>query len=370
MSKSIDQQVAALLDRAIVIDGHCDILMPMSDGKMNVAERVKVPDPNTWQAPPGLVDEMAIRFGFNPHTLYFGCMGQYDIPRWREGGINTQLCAIFLEDKKLIAPFKHAMKMVRTFHQAIDANPELQLCLSAADIRQAKTQGKIGWVLTFEGCEALGGDVSMLDIFYRLGLRSVSLTHTRRNIFADGCWAADKQGGLTPLGKRLVQRLIDLKIVIDLVHIGEVGYWEILEMTNQPLILSHSTPTMFASTRPGDKDVFDGKVPRPRLEMPRDRDMLEALAKQGGVLGMIWILYRSLDEAVKDIETALEVLGPNFIGLGSDLFGPQFNTPGLEAISKLPNLLAALLKRGHSEEMLIKFLGQNYLRVFETVWGE
>jgi microsomal dipeptidase-like Zn-dependent dipeptidase len=111
-----------------------------------------------------------------------------------------------------------------------------------------------------------------------------------------------------------------------------------------------------------------GKLPRPCLELPRDKEMLERLAKNGGVLGMIWILYRNLDAAIEDIETALDIMGPDHIGLGSDLYGHQLATPGLEDISKLPTLLGGLIARGHSDDTLLKFLGGNYLRVFEEVW--
>lgn len=366
----LDLKVQDLLRQAHVIDGHSDILIPLTEGKVNIAERTIIPDLENWEAPLGLEKPALTKFGFKPHTIYFGCMGQYDIPRWKDGGINTQLCAIFLDDSKLDAPFKKGMEMAYTFHRTIEENEELMHCLTAADIRKAKANNKIGWVLTFEGCEALGGDVRMLDLYYQLGVRAASLTHTRRNIFADGCWGADKQGGLTPLGRQLIQRMQELRIVIDLVHIGEPGFWEIMDMAEYPLILSHSTPTMFASTLKEEQDVMNGKVPRPRLELPRDKAMMEAIAKNGGVLGMIWILYKSVDSAVSDIETALEIMGPDHIGLGSDLYGQQLATPGLEDISKLPKLVKALIKRGHSDETIIQFLGQNYLRVFEQVWGE
>jgi membrane dipeptidase len=365
----IDTKVQDLLRQATVIDGHSDILIPLAEGKMDISEKVLIPDLKEWEAPLGLENPALTQFGFLPHTIYFGCMGQYDIPRWQEGGIDTQLCAIYLDDSKLDAPFKKGMEMVYAFHKAIEENDQLVHCLTAADIQKAKTEGKIGWVLTFEGCEALGGDIRMLDLYHQLGLRAASLTHTRRNIYADGCWAADQQGGLSPLGRRLIQRMQELRIVIDLVHIGETGFWEIMDMAKQPLILSHSTPTMFPSTLKEEQDIMNGKVPRPRLELPRDKAMLEAIVKNGGVLGMIWVLYKSLDAAVRDIETALEIMGPDHIGLGSDLYGQQLSTPGLEDISKLPNLVKALVERGHSDEFLIQFLGKNYLRVFEQVWG-
>lgn len=369
LSDKTSAKIKELLQEAVVIDGHSDVLIPLTEDKMDIADRVKIPDAQSWQAPPGLENTPLVQFGLDPHTAYFGCMGQYDIPRWRAGGINTQLCAVYLDDNKLDVPFKKGMEMVYTFHKTVEANDDLVHCLTAQDIREAKADGKIGWVLTFEGCESLGADYRMIDLYHKLGLRAASLTHTRRNIFAEGCWGADKQGGITPLGRKLVQRLLDLNIVIDLVHIGKEAYWEILDMADQPVILSHSTPTMFDSTLEEDQDVMGGKLPRPGLELPRDRAMLEALAKNGGVLGMIWILYRDMGDAVRDFETALAVMGPDHIGLGSDLYGHQLATPGLEDISKLPNLLGALIERGHSDETLLKFLGGNYLRVFEKVWG-
>ena len=220
----ISQKVKELHQRAIIIDGHSDILIPMTEGKMNIAEKVQVPDLKTWEAPPGLDNSPLVKFGFSPHTIYFGCTGQYDIPRWQEAGISNQLCAIYLDDSKLKYPLQAGLEMAYTFHQAIEANEDLMLCTTARDIRQANKEGKIGLTLSFEGCEALGADIRMLDIYYKLGLRSASLTHTRRNIYADGCRDAEQQGGLTALGKQLIQRMLELNIVIDPVHIGEKGY--------------------------------------------------------------------------------------------------------------------------------------------------
>jgi len=367
-SSNIEIRVRNLLDQSIVIDGHSDILIPVTAGKMNIAKRIEIPSLNEWKAPPGLDKSPLVDLGFNPHTIYFGCMGQYDIPRWKEGGINSQLCAIYLEEDKLDAPFKKGMEMVYNFHKMIAENDDLVLCTSVQEIRAAKSKGKIGCILSFEGCEALGEDIRMMDLYHQLGLKVVSLTHTKSNIFSEGCLGINKQGGLSPIGVKLVNRLQELDIVIDLVHIGKQAFFEVLELAKNPVILSHSTPTMFSSSLEEDI-VLEGVVSRPRLEIPRDKKMLEALAENGGVLGLIWILYKDIDAAVEDIETALNVMGSDHIGLGSDLYGHQFATPGLEDISKLPNLLKALIKRGHSDDTLQKFLGGNYLRVFKEVWG-
>ncbi|MYB05426.1 MAG: hypothetical protein F4Y24_03630 [Gemmatimonadetes bacterium] len=354
--------------RAIVVDGHSDILIPITEGKMSLGDRVEVPGLD-WEPPPGLEHNPLVRFGMGAHTVWFGPMGQYDLPRWREGGVTAQLCAIYLDDDWLRDPVRRGMEMVWNLHEQVDRHDDLVLATTVGDIRRAKAEGRVALVLTFEGCEALGTDPRFLDLYYRLGLRSGSLTHTRRNIFADGCWAADRRGGLTTLGKEVVRRMDALGIVIDLVHIGEVGFSEILELTRNPVILSHTTPTMFPDTAPEAQDLLDGKLPRPRLELPRDRWMLDALAANGGVLGLIHVAHRDLDSVVRDIETALDVMGPDHIGLGSDHYGREMAPTGLEDISKVPRLTEALAARGHSDEVILKFLGENYLRVFEEVWG-
>jgi membrane dipeptidase len=359
---------ADLHRRAIVVDAHSDILLAVTEGKMSLADRVEVPDLD-WVPPPGLDRSPLVKFGMGPHTVWFGCMGQYDLPRWKEGGITAQLCAIYLDDVWLRDPFQRGMEMVWHFHDQIARTDGLVLATTVRDIRRAKEEGKVALVLTFEGADPIGNDPRLLDLYHRLGLRAVSLTHTRRNVFADGCWAADRRGGLSPLGRQVIERLDRLRIVIDLVHIGEVGYFEILDMTERPVILSHSTSTMFPDTSPEAQDLVGGKLPRPRLELPRDRPMLDALARNGGVLGVIHFAHRDIDGVVRDIETALDVMGPDHVGLGSDHYGLEFAPKGLEDISRVPRLTDLLASRGHSDEVILKFLGGNYLRVFETVWG-
>lgn len=362
-------RAADLHRRAIVVDGHSDILIPVTEGKMSLGDRVEVPDLD-WEAPPGLENNPLVRFGMGAHTVWFGPMGQYDLPRWREGGVTAQLCAIYLDDDWLRDPVRRGMEMVWNLHDQVGRHDDLVLATTAGDIRRAWDEGTVALVLTFEGCEPLGNDPRFLDLYYHLGLRSASLTHTRRNVFADGCWAADRRGGLTGLGKEVVQRMDALGIVVDLVHIGEVGFSEILELTDNPVILSHTTPTMFPDTAPEAQDLLDGKLPRPRLELPRDRWMLDALAQNGGVLGLIHVAHRDLDSVVRDIETALDVMGPDHIGLGSDHYGKEMAPAGLEDISRVPRLTEALAARGHSDEVILKFLGENYLRVFEEVWED
>ena len=369
VSEDLEARARRLHHQAIVIDGHSDILIPVTEGKMQLGDRVSVPDPDTWEGPPGLEHSPLVRLGMKPHTVYFGPMGQYDLPRSMEGGLTAQVCAIYLDDDKLGWPLRRGLEMAWHLRNAVETCEGLEMVVTVDDLLRVKKEGKCGAILSFEGCEALGAEPRFLDLYYDLGLRIASLTHTRRNLFADGCQAADRQGGLTAAGKDLVRRMNELGIVVDLAHIGETGYWEILEISSAPVILSHSTPTMFPSTDPADNTLLGGLLSRPRLEIPRDRAMLEALAQNRGVLGIIWVLQADLDAVVRDIETALNIMGPDHVGLGSDLYGLELAPRGLEDVSKLPALTKRLLERGHSDEVVLKILGGNYVRVFEEVWS-
>jgi len=353
--------------QAIVIDGHSDILIPLADGKMRMGDRVVVPDPAGWQPPIPAAHGHNV-FGFPHHALYFGTMGQYDIPRLLEGGVTAQVCAIYIEDGQLDWSLKRGLEMTWALHHAVAENPNFELITSAADIHRLKREGKTGAILSFEGFEPLGADVRLLDLYYKLGLRIASLTHVRRTLYADGCYAADQPGGLTALGKAAVKQMNDLGIVIDLVHIGWKGFWEVIEQTTAPVILSHSTSTQFADTNSPAPSPLGDAVPRPRLDPKRDREALQAIAKTGGVLGIIWFYQRDVAAVIRDIETALDLMGADHIGLGSDLYGLELAPAGLEDISKVPLITQRLVERGHSDETILKFLGGNYLRVFEQVW--
>jgi len=356
---------------AIVIDCHSDILIPVTAGKMRLGQRVEVPDPRAWCPSAGTGGGFE-NFGFSAHTAHFGPMGQYDLPRLVEGGVTALACAIYLEDHDLDRAVEKGLQMAWALHHEVESNANFELATTAADIRRCKREAKVAAILSFEGFEPLGADLHLLDLYYKLGLRIASLTHTRRNVYADGAPLSPvsgpgRGGGLTALGKQAVWRMNELGIVVDLVHINDVGFWEILESSTAPVICSHSTGTMFVT--PGQEEVSPLGIPgRPGLSLPRDRERLQALARNGGVLGIIFFYKEALDDVVADIEVALEVMGPDHVGLGSDYYGLELSPAGLEDISKVPALTRRLVERGHSDDVILKILGGNFLRVFEQVW--
>jgi len=363
------QHARTLHDSAIIIDGHSDILMPMADQRLDLAVRFDLPSPDGWEPPVGsALSSLARDLGFPAHAAYFGTTGHYDIPRWQAGGVTVQTCAIYLEDHQLDRALQRGLEMTWALHQAVQNNPALLMIRTVSDIHRAKREGKVGLLLSFEGFEALGQDLRFLDLYYQLGLRMASLTHVRRNLFGDGAHHGVRTGGLTTQGRAAIQRMNELGIVVDLAHISDEGFWEILSLAKAPLVLSHSTPTMFDDPRRAP--ASGGMNPYSALVLPRDRAKLEAIRDNGGVIGIISFGKATLEGVIADIEIAVEVAGADHVGLGSDYYGLAFAPTGLEDISKLGRITEMLVTRGYADDVILKILGGNFLRVFEQVWKE
>ncbi len=355
----LPDRAKALHHQAFVIDGHSDILSALADGRMRLRDRVEVEPPETWQGasyvkmPPNLTP-----YNPSPYSVWYECMGQYDIPRWRAGGVTAQVTAIFVGEDHLHRPLECALDMVAAFHHEIEANPDtLLLATTAGDIRRAKAEDKTALLLSFEGGEPLRRNLNLLDIFYRLGLRMISLTHSRRNDLADGTQLNIQTGGLTHLGRELIGRANELGMVIDLAHLSDAGVWEVLERSKAPVIYSHTT----VAETPGYKSGLTA------IDPLRETSKLRMLADKGGVACAIFVAQPDVDAIVNDIEAMIEQVGDDHVGIGSDFVSLAHAPPGLEDISRLPALTEAMMRRGFSDETVLKVLGGNLLRVFEQV---
>jgi membrane dipeptidase len=350
-----------LHQQAIVIDGHSDILSALADNRMRLRDRVVVEPPETWSGaeyvkmPPNTTP-----YEPSPYSFWFECMGQYDIPRFRGGGVTAEVMAIFIGQDHLHRALERALDMVAALHREIEDNPDtLVLATTAADICRAKAQEKTALLLSLEGAEPLGQNLNLLDIFYRLGLRMVSLTHSRRNAWADGTQLDVQTGGLTYLGHELIRRMNELGIVIDLAHLSDAGVWEVLERSQDPVIYSHTTLAAMPGYKTGLIDV----------DPQRGTSKLKALADKGGVACAIFVAQPDVAAIVDDLETMIDHVGDNHVGLGSDFVSLAHVPRGLEDISKLPAVTKEMVRRQFSDETILKVLGGNLLRVFEQVLG-
>lgn len=347
---------------AIIIDGHSDVLKAIADGKMRLGERADFPDPQTWQVPPGIGGGAAGSFHFSPHTAYFETIGFYDIPRLLEGGVTAQAMAIFVGEDEFDRALHRALEMAYWLHREAEENADFSVVTTAQAIRDVKAAGKTSGFLTMEGLEALGHDLKMLDIFYRLGLRMASLTHARRNEYADGeSQAGDPvTGGLTRLGQRAVRRMNELGIVVDLTHLNLRGMWEALELSDAPVVMSHERSRTMA---PGPSRYSADADIKPRAAL------WEAIAKKGGVVAAIGYSHRDVADFVDFVELLLDVVGPDHVGIGTDFYGVERAPVGFAGMHELPAVTAELTARGRNGETIAGVLGGNFLRVFDAVWA-
>jgi membrane dipeptidase len=216
--------------------------------------------------------------------------------------------------------------------------------------------------MALEGLEPLGYDLKLLDLFYRLGVRVAGLAHNRRNYFSDGTQYHVRTGGLSEPGRQAIRRMNELGIVVDLGHLDAEGFSEALEVTQAPAVLSHRSPRLFFPLKPEDSRfhrIYD---------VSRGRERLEALARNGGVFGVFFLGAKDAEDVVADIEYVIDLVGPDHVGLGSDLYGLRRSPKGLEEMSKTPAITECLVRRGHSDEVILKVLGGNFVRVFQQVW--
>jgi membrane dipeptidase len=302
---------------------------------------------------------MATPYQLSQYAMWYQCIGQYDIPRFRAGGVTAQVMAIFLRDELLDMALQHALDMVSAFHREIEDNPDtVMLATTVDDIRLAKTQKKTALMLSFEGAEPIGRDLNLLEIFYKLGLRMVSLTHSRRNLMADGTQMNTTVGGLTDLGREAVRRMNELGIVIDMAHLSDTSIWEVLELSTAPVIISH---TNIRSGTPGYR------LGVTELEPKRNMSKLKAIADKGGMVGVIFWNQSDAETIADEIDAVIQHVGDDYVGLGTDFYSLEYVPKGLEDISRLPALTDVLVARGYSDSTILKILGENYLRVFEAV---
>ena len=279
---------------------------------------------------------------------------QLDIPRMRKGGVDA---AFFAVDNTR-AWGNHLLYTMDALGYLIREVEEhcgdLVLARSAADIRAAREEGKVAAVMAVENSNALEQSPYVLGLLWRIGVRSMTITHSARTWAGDGCEVAGG-GGLTSFGRDLVAEMNELGMVVDVSHLNEAGFWDTVKASASPVIASHSCC-------------------RQLCDHPRNLtdDQLQALSQRGGVAAMTFVpsfidsekpcLERLLDH----VEHAVGVAGVDHVGLGSDFDG---GGDLLEDACHYPEITVGLARRGFDEEQLSKILGLNHLRVLETVIG-
>jgi membrane dipeptidase len=333
--------------------------------------------------------------------------GQVDLPRMRAGHVSGLFLSVWTDPDRYTPTeaVRRALEQIDAVRRETAANPgQLELAATADEIRAARKRGHIAILMGVEGGQAIDSDLAVLRTFFQLGVRYMTLTHTSHTPWADSAGQPPAHNGLTDFGRQVVREMNRLGMMVDVSHVSDRTFFDVLEASSAPVIASHSSCRALAN------------VPRNLSD-----DMLRALAAKGGVVHINY--YESFldadfgaregalkaeqaqQDAIDDhtpkfgdrsrngpavrrinaqriaklgriplsrlldhFEHAVKIAGVDHVGLGSDFDGVDDLLPeGMEDISKMPNLVCGLMERGFSDGDILKILGGNTLRVMREV---
>ena len=314
--------------------------------------------------------------------------GHIDMARARAGGLAGGLCAIYVSsgnfkiDKpdangRYATPMSAELQRQPSLDIALDIAAMAlrieraggwKICRSTRDIAAAMAEETFAAVLHMEGCEAIGADLSGLEVFHAAGLRSLGPLWSRPNVFGHGVPFAfpsspDTGPGLTAAGKELVKACNRLGIMIDLAHLTEQGFWDVARLSDQPLVVSHSNAHALT---PVARNLTDRQ--------------LDAVRDSGGIVGMNFAVGMLRADGVEDTDTPISAmiahidhlvakLGIDGVALGSDFDGAPIPVEIGDAAG-LQKLVAALRSAGYADNDLAKICRENWFRVLRSAWHE
>lgn len=359
---------------AIVIDSHNDIMMPVL---LEGADMTKN----------------------NTNT-------QSDLVKWQKGGLDVQIFSVYVPERYKTNHFNYVMKLIDNLESTANENPDkLILCYNYEQLSTSMNKGKLCGLLGAEGGAMIEGSIEKLDKLYERGVRYLGLTWNTSNeigISARDETSRKHKGGLTEFGKNVVKRMDELGMLVDVSHLGETAFWEVVSLSKNPIIASHSN---VYSICPHYRNLTD--------------DQIKAIAKSGGYIGInfyckflepnagtnnvktIHTKYKSaiktfeieyendliafnekryeylkdnytssgtpVDILIDHIDYIVKLVGVDYVGLGSDFDGGVYTPNELYDATCYPIITKKLVERGYNEDDIRKILGGNFLRVFKQV---
>ena len=316
--------------------------------------------------------------------------GHLDLERAREGGFAAGFFAIFVEpetEEEQMAtripdrtppyamplaaaiPTQHAARQAGEMIDLLDelaAGGDVVVARSVGDVEAALAGGPLAAILHFEGAEPIEPGLGNLAALYERGLRSVGLVWSRPNEFATGVAfrfpsTPDIGEGLTPAGRRLVAELNSLGILIDLSHLNERGFWDVAELSEAPLVASHSNAHALSAN---SRNLTDAQI--------------DEIGRSGGIVGITYhagMLTEAggidpdvpLARVADHVDYVVSRIGVDHVGFGSDFDGATMPTE-LGDASGLQRVARVLSDRGYSDDQVAKLAHGNWLRVLRDTW--
>ncbi len=279
-----------------------------------------------------------------------------------------------------------AINKIIQFYWLFEQFPDRTLLVETeSDLERAKRENKLGIILGFQGGSPIGRNVHLVRVFHRLGIRIIQLTYNEGNVLAPGVLEVS-DGPLTSLGVQAVQEMNRVGMLIDLSHVGRRASLEAIEISTEPVVFSHSNP-------------------RALQENPRNisDEQMRACAAKGGVVGLATFSafvgdtsngrHPGLDDYLRQMDYALNLVGPDHVGIGTDIFldptdgvwwravtgrlypevsqGMTYETHNIAGFmhqSDFPSVAESMLRHGYDESTVRKILGDNWRRVFGQAW--
>jgi len=339
--------------------------------------------------------------GFDPGKRQdYGCV---DFPRMKEGGLDAEFFAVFIgqgprDDSSYIRAHKRAISIFEVIHKSVEKNSTMaEIAYSSDDAYRIKRDGKVAIFIGVENGYPAGKDISKIRHYYELGARYITLCHSKNNDICDSSTdpAGPKHNGLSQFGEEVVKEMNRLGMLVDVSHISDEAFYDVLKVTKVPVIASHSSC-------------------RALCENPRNLsdDMLLALKENGGVIQICFMSnylkspeanpeldsvvnvirkkygnpdslndaqkerlrddlrmarkkYEKLatvKDAVNHIDHVVQVIGIDHVGIGTDFDGGG-GIEGCRSVAEMKNITVELLRRGYSKKDIEKIWGGNFMRV-------
>ncbi len=281
--------------------------------------------------------------------------GHFDLERAIEAGIKVQFMALFVGPQESNIALEKLKPQIELYQHQVESNADLIYPVrSKEDLYTQIEKDKIGTILHLEGAEALGRDMDILYDLYASGLRSMGLTWNKANLLAQGIGEGPEASGLTVWGKKVVQEMERLGMILDGAHISVQGYFDLLEVYSKPLVVTHANT-------------------RALCQHPRNLtdQQLKALGENGGIVGVNQVndfvkeQDPTIDNLIDHIAYIADLIGVKHVALGSDFDGAdKIVMSGVEQYKAWPQLLK---NRGFNDNEVKMVLHENALRIITQV---
>jgi membrane dipeptidase len=369
----MSQSYQKIHQKAIVVDTHNDILMQTMDSELEFDKNLK------------------------GHT-------HSDLARWNQGGVDVQLFSIFCDGDK-INPYQFAIQEMDSVDAVAKRNPEIITKVSnSKELYKAVKQKKLAAMFGVEGGHMIENNLDNLDYFYKRGTRYLTLTWNNSTDWATSAYDETfnknlTHKGLTDFGKQVVQRMNAMGMLVDVSHVGEETFKDVINTTTKPIIATHSGVYAICPHQRNLKDYqiqaiaknggviqvnfYSGFLDPNYFKnkaafLEKHKEEVDSLYKTGKekhkVEEVIFAKYKSESEALRapfsllidHIEYIIKLVGVDYVGLGSDFDGIESTPQQLDDVTNYPLITKALVEKGYSEKDIEKILGGNFLRVFKA----